>query len=246
MYNLFFTLDHLPSRLSLVEDLKTFWSDQNNPSLIVTTIVLRGAFLPTYQIREWERIPTNYRLWFPWQIIFIVTHALSRLCKYIFANTRDCWLNKGSRGLLFAIARLYGLISRILFDVSRYSGSLVIFFCLNEYSNICAREGLFLAAKVGYAREGRGGITRWLRAIPSTGRLDAAAPVFKHQMLAEVRSMLRAFLPWAFAAEISPASHRSSICVALLAAISQTENSFATETVENSTGEKITRKTWWR
>lgn len=33
---------------------------------------------------------------------YIHCHArVSRSCKYIFANTRDCWLNKGSHGLLF-------------------------------------------------------------------------------------------------------------------------------------------------
>lgn len=32
----------------------------------------------------------------------------------------------------------------------------------------------------------------------TAGRLDAAAPVFKHQMLTEMRSMLRAFLPPSF------------------------------------------------
>lgn len=134
--------------------------------------------------------------------------------------------------------RMYSSTCRLLF----FSGSMNIRIPLRARGFVSRRK-----SGIRYGGSGSG----WnnplaVRAISSTGRLDAAAPVFKHQMLAEVRSMLRAFLPRAFAAEISPASHRSSICVALLAAISQTENNLTTETAENSTREKVTRKTWWR
>lgn len=118
LYSIFIWLLDLPSGLSLVEDFKTFRS--------VIDVRAFNAFLPTCQSREWERILTNYRVWFPLQIIFIVMHTCGDR-KYIFANTRECWLNKGSRGLLFAIARLYGLISRVLFDVSRHSVACYFF-----------------------------------------------------------------------------------------------------------------------
>lgn len=63
--------------------------------------------------------------------------------------------------------------------------------------NICGRERVCFSSRESGIRhecEGREETTRWLRAISSAGRLDAAAPVFKHQMPAEVWSMLRAFL----------------------------------------------------
>lgn len=59
--------------------------------------------------------------------------------------------------------------------------------------HIRAGGGLFLAAKVGYVAGGMG--TTRSRRTRTAGRLDAAAPASKYQILAEMRSMLRAFLP---------------------------------------------------
>jgi len=76
---------------------------------------------------------------------------------------------------------------------------------------IFAGESLFLAANVGYIAGETGNNPVVDRGRTRTAeRLDAAAPVFKHQMLAEMRSMLRAFLPFsaAFAARISLAPRR--------------------------------------
>lgn len=73
---------------------------------------------------------------------------------------------------------------------SRHELSRLLFFSGSMHIRIFAGEGLFLAAKVEYVA----GETRTTRR--TAGCLDALAPVFKHQMLAEMRSMLRAFLPF--------------------------------------------------
>jgi len=81
------------------------------------------------------------------------------------------------------------MITRTFLNVSRRVWSLVVF-STSINIRILAEEGLFLAANVGYVA-GEMGTTRRLR---TAGCLDIAAPIFKHQILAEMRSMLRAFL----------------------------------------------------
>lgn len=116
-------------------------------------------------------------------------YAYVKIVKYVLVNSPKFARSLAKRSLmvsatrsragLFVLSTCHAELARLLF----FSGSMNI--------RIFAKEGLFLAAKVGYV-VGETGTTRRLR---TAGRLDVAAPVFRHQMLAEMRSMLRAFLP---------------------------------------------------
>lgn len=144
---------------------------------------------------SYENKNVNYRVWLSCELFIIIVRARGgRKC--ICAKTRVGSLNNMShvpeRSIVCNHERPHGLILRGLLYFRTCRGTRYFFSAQWIFEYLRERVLFFVARKWNMPRTRKGGNP--VRVISSAGRLDAAAPVFKHQMLAEVWSMLQAFL----------------------------------------------------